>query len=131
MYPGPAVHEKQNQAEYPRSTRFVNYVRQMLGMRKRLNWGVTLESVPSCTDPERRGICAGTVPYHIVHRGDIGTFRIFAGYAVQPVLEPYAAYTGEAFWRMQPFYTKPHPSGLNDYDALASTPYVGGVPGGA
>jgi hypothetical protein len=112
------VHAQGNQAEYPRETTYQRMAAAIIKMRKKLNFGVTLDTVPSCTNPIGEGICAGSIPYHVQHHGDMGAFRVFAGYQVQPILKPFQAFTGEAFWRMQPFYSAPHPSGLGDWEAL-------------
>lgn len=110
------VHAERNQSEFPKSTRFSRYVRAIARSREALNWGRTMHPVPACTTLE--GICSGPIPYHADHTGDIGVYRSFGVYAVQPVLQPLVGFGGEAFWGMQPFHPAQHPSGLDDWAFL-------------
>lgn len=94
---------QRNQAAVPWSHRFEEYVRTIRRFAPELHWP--------------RGITV--IPYHRGHSGDVGVFRAWA-FAIPPVV-PRRGYLGEAFWRLQPFWTRPHPSGLPD-EALLRTP---------
>lgn len=100
-------HSLSNQSEFQaRPSRFASMVAAWRAKAYDINFGKT-----------------PYLPYQLGRpKGDIGETKFNVHVETPVVTKRHAhGYRGEAFLRMQPFYTRPHPSGLPD-NALLRTP---------